>query len=125
MVVTEFGASDWSNQVSSEIPVATINHPVITGVVPADSAGQIEFIDGESSGIPIIGYKYSLNGGSYLPVSSSVPGQFVVDSLINGGTYDVKMRAITASAESTDSNTSAVFMPTTNPSPPINLLVSP
>lgn len=101
-------------------PRTTANAPTISSVTSANNSLSIAFSAPTSDGgAAISNYKYSLNNGSYVPLSPvSTTSPFVISGLTNGTSYSVKIRAVNAAGDGTESNAvSGTPLPTCNPLP--------
>ena len=114
------GTSVASNQSSSFSPLSQPNTPTITSVTAVNGVASVYYTDGSSNGSPITMRRYSLNGGSYIDVSSASP--IVITGLTNGIPYSVAIQSANSSGLSGSSN-SLAFVPYSVPSKPTILNV--
>lgn len=121
--INEAGMSSASAPSSSFMPFSIPGAPVIESVVPGD--GQLTVtIDGYSPEAGIIGYKYSLDNGPFVFVSS-IYGSFVITGLINGQSYSVRVKITTSLGDSPVSSASSPIHPRTVPTAPTNVVSTP
>jgi uncharacterized delta-60 repeat protein len=77
-------------------PSTTPGPPAITAIAPGNGQLQIAFVPGDSGGMAIMNYDYSLDGGatwiSRSPLSTGSP--LLVTGLVNDATYPVRLRAL-------------------------------
>ena len=112
------GAGD-SSATSSIAPIGPPDAPRITTLTPSDQTLGVAFVDGATSGSPIIGYEYSIDGGNTWPSAGSATGSpFTITGLTNGTIYTVRIRAVNANGSGTSSDP-VVSKPYTVPSAPI------
>jgi len=112
------GAGD-SSATSAIAPIGPPDAPRITTLTPSDQTLEVAFVDGATSGSPIIGYEYSIDGGNTWPSAGSATGSpFTITGLTNGTIYTVRIRAVNANGSGTPSDP-VVSKPYTVPSAPI------
>ncbi|NBW92076.1 MAG: fibronectin type III domain-containing protein, partial [Actinobacteria bacterium] len=112
------GAGD-SSATSSIAPIGPPDAPRITTLTPSDQTLEVAFVDGATSGSPIIGYEYSIDGGNTWPSAGAATGSpFTITGLTNGTIYTVRIRAVNANGSGTSSDP-VVSKPYTVPSAPI------
>jgi hypothetical protein len=75
------------------IPAAVPDAPVLSDVVTGDESITATFTDGNDNGQPIINRQYSLDGGTTWVNATLDSGSFTIDSLVNGQTYSLCIRA--------------------------------
>ena len=94
--------------------------PTITSITPGNQELSVAFTAGSDGGSAITNYKYSTdNGGSYTAVSpASTTSPIVITGLTNGTSYNVKIRAVNAIGDGTESNMLS-GTPTTGVSVPV------
>lgn len=100
------GDSPASNAVAFT-PNANPATPTITGIVPTMDGAILKYADGVGSAL-ISGYKYSVNGNSFLDASRNVTGA-IVKKLAPGIAYRIKMRAFNPLFDSSDSNAVMIY----------------
>ena len=118
------GLSPESNASASVIPYRSLDPPIIQTVTVVDGSATVVFANGDTNGLAISGYKYSIDGQTYTDISANtVDGklQIVIPGLVNGTTYTVRIQATTATpnGNSLPSVASASFVPFANPDKPI------
>ena len=117
------GYSSVSLESSAFIPFTVPTSALIANIIPGN--GQLTVImDGWNSYLNITGYKYSLDDGPLVLVSSS-SDSFVIDGLVNGQDYVVKAKACTTVGESPISSAYSPIHPNVPPNPPMNVVVTP
>ena len=109
------GTSVASNQSSFTTSYPIPNIPTITSVTAGNGVASVYYSDASSNGAPITKYKYSLNGGTYIDVSSGSP--IVITGLTNGTLYSVAIQSANSSGSSGSSN-SLAFVPYSVPAKP-------
>lgn len=102
---------------SSVMPYKSPDPPIITSVVVGNGSAVVSFVDGNSNGLTLTGYRYSLDASNYLDISA-VNQTITLSGLTNGNTYAVSLKSVSAIATSAPSVISSTFMPYTNPSSP-------
>ena len=119
------GTSAATDASQTSIPFTNPLAPVITDVTEGLSSVQVAFSQGDNGGYEITSYKYALivngNASSYTTLAQT-QSPLTITGLTPGDTYTVKLRAVTAVAESSDSNTSDSFVPYTYPSKPTSVI---
>lgn len=94
--LTDTGLPDPSSNASSCLPASPIN---LSGSGTA-GGGAIAFTPGADFGSPITSYKYSLNGNAYTAFSApSTASPLAISGLVNGTSYSVSLKAISARGE--------------------------
>jgi large repetitive protein len=101
-------------------PVAAPAAPTITSITAGNQSASIAFTAGETNGSDILNYKYSclLAGQEDIWTTldtASTSSPILISSLVNGETYQVKIKAVSAAGESPESNALSVkpiFKPT-------------
>lgn len=86
--------------VSFSLPTTLVTPPAaptIAGITAADGRLTVAFVAPPADGgSPVIGYEYSLDdGGTWLP-SAAAASPLVIDGLVNGVDYPVRLRALNA-----------------------------
>ena len=118
------GLSLESNASASVMPYRSLDAPIIQSVLSGDGSATVVFANGDTNGLVISGYKYSIDGETYVDVSANTVDnklQLVIPGLVNGNTYTARILATTATpnGNSLSSVVSAPFMPYANPGKPI------
>jgi hypothetical protein len=103
------------------VPVKTVPvKPTITSITPGNTIATVIFTAGFDGGSPIINYLYALDSGSgfgpFVPAGTTT-SPFIITGLTNGLTYQVKIKAVNAIGESSESAAVSVT-PFTIPSAP-------
>ena len=92
--VTPVGVGDFSPKSNPITPYALPGAPVTTNIEPRDGALAVSF-DPPSSGAPVTGYQYRVDGGAWVPIAD--PAQpIVIPGLFNGVEVDIELRATSA-----------------------------
>ncbi len=116
--VNRAGFSDSSATVSLA-PVGPPDAPRISTLTPSDGALEVEFTDGSTSGSPITGYEYSLDGGAtWLSAGAATSSPFIITGLSNGTIYTVQVRALNGQGAGTSSDP-VISKPYTVPGAPV------
>jgi hypothetical protein len=103
---------------SSVMPYRSPDAPVIKSISVGNGSAVITFVDGSSNGLALTGYQYSLDASNYMDISA-VNQTITLEGLTNGSTYTVSLKSVSAVSTSAPSVISALFMPYTDPSPPV------
>ena len=112
------GAGD-SSATSSIAPIGPPDAPRINTLTPGDQTLEVAFTDGATSGSPITGYEYSIDGGNTWPsAGTATMSPFTITGLTNGTIYTVRIRAVNANGSGTSSDP-VVSKPYTVPSAPV------
>lgn len=116
--VNNAGAGD-SSATSAIAPIGPPDAPRITTLTPGDQTLEVAFVDGATSGSPITGYEYSIDGGNTWPSAGlATASPFTITGLTNGTVYTVRIRAVNANGSGTSSDP-VVSKPYTVPSAPV------
>ena len=108
-----------SSATSSIAPIGPPDAPRITTLTPNDQTLEVAFTDGATSGSPITGYEYSIDGGNTWPsAGSATASPFTITGLTNGTIYTVRIRGVNANGSGTSSDP-VVSKPYTVPSAPV------
>jgi len=105
--------------------INTPGAPTLGTITPANEQLSVSFTAPSSTGgSAITNYKYSTNGGSsYTAVSpAATTSPITITSLTNGTSYSVKIRAVNAAGDGTESNASSGTPRTTPGAPNINTI---
>lgn len=100
------------------------NPPVINSVTVSNSSITIEFVDTSNTDVPVIGYKYSLDGGLNLLWTRNTVSPLQIIGLTNGTSYDVGIYAVNRNGTSAISNIFNGVVPSDVPSKPYLLNAS-
>jgi hypothetical protein len=115
---TAVGLGEVSNALSGT-PIATPSAPLQLSVAPEDKAVVLRFTaPANTGGAVVTNYKYQLNSEAWqtrTPASNSTI--FTIRNLVNGKFYYLKLRAVNAAGDGTESE-SVSFVPATTPSAP-------
>ena len=99
--------------------------PVISSISSSDRSAIVTFIPSEARGSAILNYKYSINnGGSYTTFGSMISSPVTIPGLINGTTYNIRLRSENALGNSDESNTTSVIPKTVPSGPTITSIVA-
>ena len=75
--------------------------PTAVTAIAGNGEATISFTPGSDGGSPITNYKYSLDGSTYIPLSpTSSTSPITIPGLVNGSTYTVYLKAVSAAGES-------------------------
>jgi titin len=85
--------------VATGIPVTVPDAPTITQVTSENEALGVIFTPASNGGSAVTAYEYSVDGGSWTSTGSLSPS-FTIDSLTNGTSYSVQVRADNAEGDS-------------------------
>jgi len=99
------GSSLVSSPLQAVIPVARPSAPVLTGTTAGGSYLSVAFTAGAAGGDPITSYQYSLDGGVTWYAASGTTSPIVISGLVDGTTYTVALRALSAAGAGATSNT--------------------
>jgi uncharacterized cupredoxin-like copper-binding protein len=91
--------------------------PRLTSVAIGSGSLQVSFTPAANGGSPIIGYEYTLDGGSLWQTTGTLGNSFTISGLTNGTSYPVQVQAINALGDSSASNT-ITGTPSTTPAQP-------
>ncbi len=93
--VNSFGTGDPSTASASVSPSAPPSAPVISTVTPGDGTLVVGF-PAPASGSPILNYQYQVNGDGNWISAGTATSPVTVTGLVNGQTYSVQVRAVSA-----------------------------
>ncbi|MGA2520345.1 MAG: fibronectin type III domain-containing protein [Acidimicrobiales bacterium] len=110
------GSSISSNPLQAVTPIARPGAPTLTGVSSGDSYLSLSFTAGGAGGDPISSYQYSLDGGTTWLDASGTTSPLIIDGLVDGTSYTITVRAVSAAGPGTKSN-SETGTPYTYPDP--------
>jgi len=83
--------------------------PTSLAAISGNGMATISFTPGANGGSPITNYKYSLDGATYVPLSpASSTSPITIPGLVNGSTYAIYLKAVSAAGESTASTSVSV-----------------
>lgn len=112
------GYSNSSSTVSLA-PVGPPDAPRITTLTPSNGALEVEFTEGSTSGSPITGYEYTIDGGTtWVSAGVTTTSPITISGLNNGTIYTVQIRAINDQGSGTASDP-VISKPYTVPGAPI------
>ena len=116
--VNRAGSSDSSSTVSLA-PVGPPDAPRISTLTPSDGTLEVAFTDGSTSGSPITGYEYTIDGGTTWVTAGAVTSSpLTITGLNNGTIYTVQIRAVNAQGSGTASDP-VISKPYTVPGAPV------
>jgi len=100
--ITPAGYSAWSVAKPATPVYKAPDKPVITTVVAGNGQLTVTFTVPAANGSPIIGYKYTTNGGADKTEVATIIGgkSFIIEGLTNGTVYNVQMCATNILGES-------------------------
>jgi titin len=110
------GSSPVSNPLQSVTPIARPGAPTLTGITAGDSYLSVPFTAGTPGGDSIASYQYSLNGGTTWINASGTSSPLLINGLVDGTSYTVTVRALSAAGPGVPSNTETAT-PATYPDP--------
>jgi predicted RNA-binding protein with TRAM domain len=117
VVATNAAGSGYvSNPLQSVVPVARPGAPTLTGVTAGDSYLSIPFTAGTPGGDQISSYQYSFDSGATWVNASGTTSPLLIDGLVDGTSYTVSLRAVSAAGPGATSNTETAT-PATYPNP--------
>src|ERR1019366_4326322 len=87
------GAGVASTPVVAVTPLARPGAPTLNTLLPGDSFLTLAFTAGSAGSSSITGYQYQLNGGAWLPTSSTT-SPLTITGVANGTSYAVALRAV-------------------------------
>ena len=107
-------------------PRAVPSAPSITSVTPGNGQLTVKFTAPSSNGAPISAYEYSVdNGASFTTVSPAPASRTItIGGLVNGTTYQVKVRAVNAAGAGAPSRAKAGTPRTVPGAPTITAVVA-
>ena len=119
----EVNGATYDFEVAPEPVVAP--SPVQVTATAGDKQAQITFSAGDNTGATVLAYEYQLDDGQWTSVGDTV-APFTVAELINGTTYSLVMRTVSAGRLAdeileSDASEAVTFVPVGLPSPPTNL----
>lgn len=120
----ESAESNSSIEFMSYVTQSSPNPPILISATTGNQCATINFVDDVNPGSEIVGYKYSLNGGAYAWANQTEP-PIVVDNLVNGTQYTLRLKAVNGSGPSEQSATALTFTPSDVPSTPVILQAIP
>ncbi len=91
--------------------------PTLTGVTAGDSYLSVSFTAGTPGGDPITSYQYSLDGGTTWITAAGTTSPLLIDGLVDGTSYTVSMRAVSAAGPGATSTNTETATPATYPEP--------
>jgi titin len=107
------------SDIVSVIPYGVPNKPEIIGYIPGNRNIILQYSElVPDGGKPITSFRYSINGGPFIFNAVALEGSIVVDNLVNGQTYDIRIRAVNIAGVSSASDP-FTFIVYTTPPPPI------
>lgn len=120
--VTGLGGGTASSPVSVT-PLTTASAPTGLNATPANQSADIAFTAGSNGGSPITNYQYTLDDSTWIPLSpDDTVSPVTIPGLVNGTTYAIKLRALTAAGNGAPSTAVSVTpgdpTPTPGPQPP-------
>lgn len=123
--VTSAGNSIPSNTSVEIAPIGEPSSPISPIFSPSDSKIAVSFTQGSLNGSSLAGYKYNLNGGSFIWAPSTT-SPFNITGLTNGNSYIVQLKTISMNGvESPPTTDSAPIVPAVVPDRPIVTSITP
>jgi predicted RNA-binding protein with TRAM domain len=117
VVATNAAGSGPATPLQPMTPIARPGAPTLTGVTAGDSYLSIAFTAGSAGGDPISSYQYSLNGGGTWNNVAATTSPLLVDGLVDGTSYTVSVRAVSAAGPGATSANTETGTPATYPNP--------
>ncbi|MGH9105553.1 MAG: beta strand repeat-containing protein [Acidimicrobiales bacterium] len=114
--VNSVGSGSFSSPSSTFTPSGPPGPPTITSITPQDGGLVVNFT-ASSSGAPISGYLYQLNGSGPWLASSATSSPLTISGLADGTSYSVQIEAQSSIGTGPPSN-SLSQTPLTSPGPP-------
>jgi titin len=111
------GSSPVSDPLQSVTPLARPGAPTLTGITSGDSFLSVSFTAGTPGGDPISSYQYSLNGGTTWVTAAGTSSPLLIDGLVDGTSYTVSVRAVSAAGPGATSTNTETATPATYPNP--------
>ena len=108
----------------TSVPFTTPGTPTITGVTPSSASLSVAFTAGSNGGSALLGYEYSIDGGTNWVRTSSTASPLTIAGLVNGTSYTVKLHAINLAGIGGNATSSAAT-PRTVPGTPQITSVTP
>ena len=100
-----YGYSDGTILTGISNAIETLpNPPTITNITTGNSSVYIYFTDSSNTDIPIIGYKYTLDGGTSQYWSKNNDSPLLILGLTNGTSYNIGIYAVNRNGTSSMSN---------------------
>jgi spore coat protein U-like protein len=111
------------------LPPTPPDAPTGLSAAPGDSQATISFTPGADNGAAIANYEYSLDGGSYTPLSPASAGSpITIVGLTNGTPYSITLKAINSEGSSVAASAAVDVTPVaaaTAPDAPTGLSATP
>jgi titin len=101
--VNSYGDGPFSTPTGTLTPNGPPGSPTITSITPQDGGLQVNFT-APSSGAPITGYLYQLNGTGPWYSSSATSSPIPISGLTDGTSYSVEIEAVSGIGTGTSSN---------------------
>ena len=92
------------HRASPVTPLARPGAPTLNSLTAGDAFLTLDFTAGTAGSSSITGYQYQLNGGAWLPASSTT-SPLTISGLTNGTSYTVALRAVSAAGVGVASTT--------------------
>jgi titin len=104
-------------------PSGPPGEPTITSVTPSDGSLSVAF-SAASSSLPLLDYKYSLDGGATWVSGGVTSSPLVINGLTNGTLYSVELRGVNAAGDG-DVSLAATGTPSALPGAPTITTITP
>ena len=111
------GSSIVSNPLQAVTPIARPAAPTLTGISSGDSYLSVSFTAGSPGGDPITSYQYSFDGGTTWSTASGTSSPLIISGLVDGTSYTVSLRAVSAAGPGAISTNTETGTPATYPNP--------
>ena len=105
-------------------PFTTPGTPTINSVTPGNATISVAYTAGSNGGSAILGYEYSVDGGSNWTRTSGTVSPLSIAGLVNGTSYAVKLRSLNVAGSGSEATASATT-PFTRPGAPQITSVTP
>jgi hypothetical protein len=115
----DYGYSDGTILTGISTAIETLpNPPTITDVVSSNSKIFVYFTDSSNTDIPVIGYKYTLNGGTDQLWTINNESPLIILGLTNGTSYNIGIYSVNRNGTSIISNIFNDIVPSDIPNKP-------
>ena len=121
--ISSFGSSNYSSNTLEHIPFNIVETPNITTSKIGNNCASVFFTQTNTSGYPIIKYKYTLDNGTSFFEKDVNNSPIFISNINNGTQYNVKISAYTQAGWSNLSNEISLT-PTDNRSNDIKIAIS-
>jgi titin len=98
-----------SSTATAATPATTPSAPTISSVIPQDGALAVTVSPGNNGGASVIAFEYSTDNGVTWRSSNTANTSFAISSLVNGNSYQVKVRAVNRTGSGAESTASSAI----------------